>query len=337
MGKIILKKKVYESAKIAVKKGALYGDEEILRLANYSFDEILKYMEEHGFKDSIDVSYLQFEGFYLIERILNIHVSKIYKDVFYAANQKNKILFEVYYLKYQIHNLMVLVRCYLSKEDNIEPFLIGDERRKEKYIKAFSMPKIEDAILYISKKLGIDSVKSLEAYKKGVYELENYLYKVYYEKLKSFKFIFNGVEEKKFFKFIREYIDLINARTFMKFKTDNIDFDSFEKFYIEGGLLKLNFFEKSFSKSINECLLDFNTVFGDIENCDDVSFVASIDKRINVHKASARDVFKSAKFGSPFFTLKYLFDVEREMSKLRILLKAKYLKMDDKEIKELIK
>jgi vacuolar-type H+-ATPase subunit C/Vma6 len=123
----------------------------------------------------------------------------------------------------------------------------------------------------------------------------------------------------------------------MKLKSDDMNVDLFEQLYITGGSLKFNFFEKLYEKSINESLIEFNTIFGDIENCEDERCVATIDRRINVHKIKARDVFRTARFGSPFYALKYLFDVEREMSKLRILLKAKYLKMDDKEISELIK
>ncbi len=331
-----LKKGSFESAKISVKKGKLYSEETIKSFVNQSFDEILKYMEEHGFKKSIDSSYLQFEGFYLIERVLNMHTSRIYKHVFSSASKQNKNLLEVYYLKYQIHNLMVLVRCYLSKEKDIEPFLIGDERRKEKYVKAFEMPKLEDAITYISKKLRLDESEVLKAYENGVYELENYLYKQYYEKLKSYRFKYNSVDESKFFKFIRTYIDLINARTFMKLKSEELKSLNFNEMYIEGGELNLKFFNDISNLDVEKSLDKFNKHFGHLESCKDLSCIASLDKRVNEHKASAKEVFKIASFGSPFFSLKYLLEVERQMAKLRVLLKAKYLKVEDKEIEGLL-
>lgn len=331
---INLKKGSYESAKISSKKGKIFGDEKINEFLKFSFDEALKYLEEHGFRDSVDSSYLQFKGFYLIERVFNLHTSKIYKNVFQSASKKNKILLNAYYLKYQIHNTMVVVRCYLSKEKDIESFLIGDERRKEKYIKAFEMPNLDDALTYISKKLGFDTEEVLLANKKGIYELENYLYKKYYEKLMNFKFKYNNLDETKFFNFLRTYIDLINSRTLIRLKSENIKTLNFKEVYIEGGNLNLEFYNDLTSSDINTILTKINEQFGKIEKTQNA--ISEIDKKISQHKANGNDILGSVHFGSPFYSLKYLFEIETEINKLRTILKAKYLGLKESEIRGLI-
>lgn len=331
-----LKKGTYQSAKISVKKSRLYSDETFNKLSSMSFDEILKFMQEHDYKQSIDNSYLEFKGFYLIERILNIHTSRIYKEIFSSASLSSQELLESYYLKYQIHNLMALVRCFETKEEELEVYLIGDERKKSKFLKAFDMPKIEDAITYISKKINIDPTKVLEAYSKGIFYMENYLYKYYYEKLDEISFQYNSKDEKKFFDYISTYVDLLNARTYMRLKIDeNIDF-KFENLFILGGKNSLSFFNSLNQLNIEECLTKFEKQFRNILICSDNSCIASLDRRINEHKSKTKQYFKTITFGSPFFPLKYLFDVEREVAKLRTILKSKYLDLSEKEIQEIV-
>jgi V/A-type H+-transporting ATPase subunit C len=336
MVKVIkLKKDSYNCAKIAVTSGKLYGKEKIKELMNLEFDEILRFLEENGFRSSVDKSYLQYNGFYLVERVLNDHLSKIYKSVFTGASKTNQILLDSYYLKYQVHNTLVVLRCKLANEKEFETYLIGDSKRKEKYIKAFLMPNIEDCLEYLVKKLGFNHKFALEEFKSGLYNLENYLYKTYYSKLNEVNFKFNDIDEKNFSNFIRNYLDLLNARTYLKLKVENSKDLKFENFYMYGGKLMLKDFTSLNTKTIKETLNSFNETFGLIEGLESDSF-ESLDKRISIHKKESEGSFNRVRFGSPFYPLKFLFKVEKEMNNLRILLKAKYLKLDKSEIEGLL-
>lgn len=335
MTKIInLKKDPYSSAKISVANGKLYGKDKIQELTKMNFDEILRYLEENGFRTSVDKSYLQYNGFYLVERVLNDHLSNIYKSVFTGTCKQNRKLLESYYLKYQIHNVLVILRCKISDEKEFEPYLIGDSSKKAKYIKAYDMPNIEDALVYLVKKLKLDSKVALEEYSKGLYALENYLYKTYYSKLNELNFKFNGSDERHFSSFVRNYIDLLNARTYIRLKAEDVKIDFKENFMI-GGKLLISSFTDLDSKSVEETLKEFEKIFGSIEGIESLT-IESIDKRISKHKKNTQEEFKLIQFGSPFFALKYLFRVEREIGQLRILLKAKYLDLDQEELMRLL-
>jgi len=331
---IKLKKDSYNSAKLSVVSGNLYGTEKIQDLVKLNFDEILVYLEENGFRNAVDKSYLQYNGFYLVERILNDHISDIYTKVFRGCANTNKILLDSYYLKYQIHNILVVLRCRSAEEKEIETYLIGDSKQKTKYIKAFQMPNLEDALTYLVKKLDIDVTESLKHFKIGIYDLENYLYKTYYTKLNELEFKYNGSDEKLFSNFVQKHIDLLNIRTFLKLQTEKIDFN-FEDFYISGGTLEYKNFEKLSTGTLEKSIKYFSRHFGNVDDIDTDSF-ENLDKQILQHKQSSNLIFKSVKFGSPFFALKFLFKVEKEMEQLRTLLKAKYLKLSDEGIKELL-
>lgn len=331
-----LKRKAFDSAKVAAMKGKLFGDEKLKEFSRMSFEQILKYLEEHDYKQSVDTSYIDFEGFYLIERVLNTHLSKVYTDVFAYSSKETKKLLEKYYLKYQIHNLMALARCRIADESELEPYLIGDERKKEKFLKAYEMPDVEDALVYLSKKLGLDSKMVVEMHSKGLYELENYLYGKYYESICSVKFIYNNLDERKFILFISEYIDLINARTFIKLKLEDLNI-SFEEIFVLGGNLNREYFEKLSNESVENILSELKKDFEEIKSCKEHSCVASIDRAISLLKEDSILRFKIASFGSPFYILRYLFEVEREMGKLRIILKGKYLGLDENKLEELVR
>ena len=73
-----------------------------------------------------------------------------------------------------------------------------------------------------------------------------------------------------------------------------------------------------------------------IEKSENSNAISEIDKSISIHKRKGDKILGSVHFGSPFFSLKYLFEVEKEINKLRTILKAKYLGLKEAEIRGLI-
>jgi len=307
-----LQKNSCHSARISANKHLLYTDEVIQRLAELSFEEILKYMEEHHYTKSIDMSCTRYEGFYLIERLLNEHASDIYTKVIEAAPKKNKEFLELYYLKYQIHNLMVIIRCKLADEKNYKAYLIG--HKKEKFHKAFGM-ELKDAIRYLCTKLKINPDEVLDKIN-DLFTLENHLYYLYYERLNKITLKYNNKDEKIFVEYLRHYIDLLNARTLLKLLDEKQDF---KELYLQGGNISYEEFAKANSKE------DIEKLIGTQED---------LDETINAHKK--QDHFKKIRFSSPFYPLKFLFAMEKEIAQLRVLLKAKYSGLSTEETKQLI-
>ncbi len=310
--KLQLKKNSCHSARISANKHLLYTQEVIEKLCEKSFEEILKYMEEHNYAKNIDLSYTRYEGFYLIERLLNEHASDIYQKVIRAAPKKNKEFLEQYYLKYQIHNFMVILRCKKVGEENYKAYLIGHE--KEKFVRAFSMD-LEDAIKYLCTKLKLDTNKVLEK-KDDLFSLENYLYYHYYEQLSKIQLKYNNKDEKEFINYLRHYVDLLNARTFLKVQEEKAEF---KELFLLGGTIPYEAFEKATNKKEIQEL---------------VGTTQELDETINTHKQ--QEHFSNIRFSSPFYPLKFLFAMEKEIAQLRILLKAKYSGLTTTEVKELI-
>lgn len=323
--KIILKKGVYESAKIAAKKAELISKEDLSTLSSLSYEEILKYLEEHGFKEVIDKSYLSYEGFYLIEKILNDYLSALYTKFLKATSKNNRQFLERYYLKYQIHNLMATIRCMESSQEELEPYLIGDSRRKEKYLKAFDMSKNE-CLKYLAKKLKLDSQEVLNYYDKGLFELENYLYGQYYSQLLSYLPVYKSNEDKKFSSFVKAYIDLLNGRTF--FLLENEPSVSFKELFILGGSISFEDYTSNNQSKLYGLLSQQTSV--------KIKKPVDIDKAISELKREASSNFTSVSFGSPYEILGFFFTLEQSIGDIRKLLKAKYMKLTQEELNEVL-
>ena len=323
---IELKKGVYESAKINARKAELISEEQISTLSSYSYEEILKYLEEHGFQEVIDKSYLSYEGFYLIEKVLNDYLAQMYSKFFRATSNNNQKFLENYYLKYQIHNLMATIRCQESSQEELEPYLIGDSRRKEKYLKAFDMSQ-EEALRYLSKKLGFDAQEVINFYNKGIFELENYLYQQYYKELVNFLPQYSSKEDKKYQKFIKSYIDLQNGKTyFVQKDEENV---SFEDLFIEGGNLTIKEFQNNDETKI------FKKLSSSISY--KISSPVDIDKATGYMKKQASQTFSTVSFGSPYALLGFFFTLENSIGQIRKLLKAKYMGVSQEEFQEVMK
>ena len=61
-----------------------------------------------------------------------------------------------------------------------------------------------------------------------------------------------------------------------------------------------------------------------------------INIKIPMEVKENETLFGSVKFGSPFYALRFLFKVEKEINQLRILLKSKFLKLEKSEIERLL-
>ena len=62
----------------------------------------------------------------------------------------------------------------------------------------------------------------------------------------------------------------------------------------------------------------------------------SLDSLFNDHKEEGLELFRTITFGSPFYVLKFFFDLEKQIRTLRYLLKAKYMKLSDEELTSLM-
>lgn len=242
-------KDMYVASKISVINQEL---DEIFRARRFekaSFSEALSLLEQHSTKLSLDSSIhtINFKenSIGVVEEFTNVYASSIYEKIFKASKGQLKELLDRYYLKYQIHNIIVTLRCIASDyKDDIEFYLIGNKIQKEHCIKSVSF-SYEESLKYFSTKFKFP--KSLLKYNTidTIMQLETGLYKWYHEDLQKFlseKYSNSTlqIEHKK-------HIDVLNKKI-IKVAQEIEDFNV-DEFFINGGYKKT-----SDLKSSNETL-----------------------------------------------------------------------------------
>jgi hypothetical protein len=341
MEKQTLKREPFMSAKISVLKSNLFDNDKINELLNLSFEEILVKLDESEFKITIDKLYGKYSGFYLIEKIINDYLSKISQKIIKGVSNENKEFIESFEFNSQIENFLVLLRIkHLNLNEDIDLYLKGSENKKKIFIEAVNFSKVEDVILFVSKKLGLHSKKILEIYNRNFFQLENYLYKHYYRNLMRnvLKISYNNRDEKIFINFLRRQIDILNIRTVL-FLSEIDDVkkkeELFENLYTYDAKIKFEKLKNVLVKNekVGEKLL---IIANNIHPKLKIEKIEDIDKLKVLNLNLLLTKFRAIKFSSPFYPIKYLFELRQNLEKIKIILKAKQIKLDKKEIGGLI-
>ncbi|MFT4244657.1 MAG: V-type ATPase subunit [Candidatus Woesearchaeota archaeon] len=294
-------KDMYVAAKISVINQELNEIFSTKQIERASFTEALSLLERNSTKVSLDNSVISLDfkknSIGIVEQFINSYASQVYEKIFKASTQDLKELLTTYYLKYQIHNIIVTLRCIASNNSNdIRTYLIGNKIQKEHCIKATGF-NYEGALKYFSTKfkfpknlLKFNSIDSI------IY-LETGLYKWYHEELQNFlvEHYNNSIIQKEH----RKHIDVLNMKL-LKILTELKDFD-IEDLFILGGTKKID--------SLKIEGIELN----EIED---------------LQRAFKEDVYKKTKlrgFGTHFMILNFLQKFEIKLQDVSRILKKKAL------------
>ena len=318
----------------SINKG-VFDENQIEKLKKSSFNEILLKLNNSEMNLKVDTNYSKYEGFYLIEKIINDYIQEVFSNLNSVLKKNNREFFNIFYDKFLVENFLKILKIkHLKLKEDITPFLNLKKSDRSFFIEATNIGEIKKLFDFFSKKLNFDSNKAYEIYKSGFLEVQNFIYKNYYNNLFKKKFKYNNSYEKSFYNFLRKEIDIENMKIFLiltKLKKVKL----FEEIFIENGNLEKSFFIKNFNKNEKEnikTLLDMiNKNFKiDMKNID-------LDLAKIKNKKSFSNELKNFKFNSPFYCLKMFFDIEDVLDKIKKILKMKLLNMSDKDFYEVLK
>ena len=336
MSLINLKSDSYLYSKILNVKSNVLTNEEIEKLKNHSFDEILLKLNDSSMDFKIDKNYLKHDGFFLIEKIINEYIQNAFLKLLKTLNKNNSKFFNIFYKKFLIENFLKILKIkHLNSKEDITPFLVGLKEDKEFFLEASHINDISKLFEFCSKKIGFDK-SSYEVYKKGLLEVENYIYKSYYNSLFDYKFKGDTINTKMFFSYLKNEIDIVNVKTFFicYFLKEN-KIKTFESIFIDNGNLKKEFLIGLFSKNEKDTKESILNLFKKKLNYDFSKIDIELFSLRN--KKSFIKAIKKSKFNSVFFILKTYFEIEDGAFKIKKMLKAKYLNISQENIYEVLK
>ncbi|MCH8520120.1 MAG: V-type ATPase subunit [Nanoarchaeota archaeon] len=294
-------KDMYVAAKISVinqELNEIFSTKEIERA---SFSEALSMLEKNSTKLSLDTSVVSQDfkknSIGIVEQFTNSYASYVYEKIFKASSQDLKELLTIYYLKYQIHNIIVTLRCIATQDTkDVRTYLIGNKIQKEHCIKATGF-NYDEALKYFSTKFKFP--KSLLEFNSidSIMYLETGLYKWYHEELQ--KFLIEHYNDSIIQKEHKKHIDVLNTKL-VKISEEIDNFDM-ENLFISMGSKKL---DQITTKGIE---------LREIED---------------LQRAFKEEVYKKTKlrgFGTHFMILNFLQKFEIKLQEISKILKEKAL------------
>jgi hypothetical protein len=330
MNQITFKNNSFISSKLRAIKQNIPSDEELEKYSKYSYSEILLKLTNSNMKLNIEKNYHKYQGFFLIEKIINEYLFNIYENLVLTIDSKNNSFFKLYFSNNHIKNFLTFLKLKkVNDKSDITPYLFGLKKEKEIYKNAYSFSKTEDSINYICDKLKLDNVKVNELYKVGIFECENYLYKAYYENLISLNLM--KIDETIFKNFLKKEVDFINIKSFLIVnELENNKMKLFKEIYIKGGKIELEVFEKLNSKNnLNEELLKLTNGVSDKIKISEINL---IDKTRSLNKKLLVSKLIKTKHNSSFNILGLYLEIENKIQKIKRLLKMKLLDVNIKEL-----
>ena len=276
------------------------------------------------------------------EKILENELAKSY-DLIESTSGKENLL-QYFREKYNFHNLKVMVREIA--QDEAYGHLYSDVGNLDlAYIKRMLSDE-DDKELGFLESLDIDGYNRIEKednpnddyldYAKDAldkfYETNNPKYidmtldKRYYEQLLKDA---NDIGLEDLIKYTKERIDLINVKTLMRIKAQDISIEDLKDALIDGGYIKLEKFDDLYSDSISQIpsMLADENIYDYIEKAIDPDKsmdenLLDLEKAIDDHQMDYSRKAKSLTYG-PEVLINYIISKETEIKNLRIILVSK--------------
>ncbi|MET1124259.1 MAG: V-type ATP synthase subunit C [Archaeoglobaceae archaeon] len=223
----------YLVARTKVMKSRLLKPEDIRKLLNMSFDEIMRFLEETEYKKEIDEVAYKYTGPRLLDHALYANLAKTYRKLLQVAFGDAKVLLAEYFRRWDIWNIINVIRGKRAKVDAeiIEDTLIPAGELSEEVLKSMIAKEIDEIVKDLEGTPYGDVLSKIGSQPMSV--IEDELYKNYYRRILSIKA--SDLETKLFLNFIRMEIDIRNIKTILRLKIEGASTDEIMDRIIPGG------------------------------------------------------------------------------------------------------
>ncbi len=248
---------IYVSTRMRVRKSKLIPKEEYLRMLNMGLPEFTRVVEEMEYKREIDELSSSFSGVDLIENAVSWNLAKEDQRVISLAPGEMKEFTRDYLHKWDIQNILTILRGkQLGFSDGkIKAVLVPagalDAAALDRLLSEASIERIVETLPVkaiaeiISEKLTV----ALE--KKSFSEIENDLYKYYYETL--LRAAHSGIKGgAPFLRYIRFEIDIRNIINLFRIRAQGAKDSDVHEIWIEGATFKPDELERFTSAALEE-------------------------------------------------------------------------------------
>ncbi len=266
------------------------------------------------------------------ETILSSELKRVYKEMYDIS--KDKIVVDLMALKYDYHNLKVLVKEKLLEKDFANMYIPISAFDFEKIRLGFNSGDHRD--------MDLDIREALEAVEKDfeVHEdpqridiiLDKYYFNHLYKLAKE-----TGIP--LFVEYVTSDIDFTNVKTLIRVKKQNKDINFLQDVIIENGRIGKDDIVMNLNSSIDVIVAKFKSLdigpklrLG-LEKYEETGRLSEFERQMDNYLMDINKSSKSVNFGpEPIFS--YIIAKETEVKALRIIIVSKLNKLSSQDIRE---
>lgn len=266
------------------------------------------------------------------EKILSFELKRIYKDMYEIA--KDKIVLDLLALKYDYHNLKLLVKEKLLGKDFGElyiPIGIGDIQKVRTDYQANNFRDMDERFKVALQEVEKDFETNEDSQRIDIILDKHYFNHIYQLSLET--------EIPLFINYTRDLIDFTNLRTLIRVKKQQKDMKFLEEVVVSGGNIGKDEIILSLNDSIEAIVAKFrsydispNLKLG-LESYQQTGRLSEFEKQMDDYLMDLNKPSKFINFGpEPIFS--YVIAKETEIKILRIIMVSKLNKLSPEDIRE---
>ena len=223
----------YIVARTKVMKSKLLKPEDLRKLLNMNFDEIMRFLEETEYKREIDEMAYKYTGPKLLDYALFTNLAKTYKKIYNVSFGDAKTLIGNYLRRWDVWNLINILRgknANLSPE-TIEESLVSAGEFSADYLRSLIAKDINEIVKELEGTPYHDALSKIGSTPMNL--IEDELWKTYYKQLLAIKA--GDFESRVFLNFVKMEIDLRNVKTLLRLKAEGDTADEIIARIVPGG------------------------------------------------------------------------------------------------------
>tara|TARA_Y100000310_G_C20689121_1_gene821029 strand:- start:1181 stop:2173 length:993 start_codon:yes stop_codon:yes gene_type:complete len=317
----------YTYARLAVMKGDLIKQTQWDNLLKMGINELLRYLQDSGYKTEIDALGMDKRNLASLENALNTNLMRIFTKLKRISDEKVQKVLEVYLSRYDMENIKSIVRGKLTQTsgDEIKEMLLPSINHDEEYF--LELMKIDD-LGKLFKKLELD-IKGKE-----LFEIENSIDKKYYDDLFNFAKNIKG-QGKPFKEFIEAELHILNIKMLLRLKKEEFSKEEIGKYLINPDKRIENLIEIEKIQDIVKELQKLGFVSKTIK-IEDTALLTQVEIDLDINLLK-KEVALMHKFPLTVnVILGFMFAKEIEVKNLKILLKGKSLHLEEDYLQSLL-
>lgn len=340
----------YATARIKSKKSLLLTNDNYPKLLMMDLNEIGRFMGETQYKTEMAELASKYSGVDLIELGTSRNLAHTYRSIIGFCSGDLKEIVAGYLRRWDMWNIKTILRGKYSNAtvEEIQEDLVPAGTLSEEDLNALlaidSMSEIlETSARKLSIQVPADITLSLER-DGNLAAVEDYLDFVYYQRLLA-SIDPNKKSDSQFLSFVKREIDIVNLRTLLKLKMDNMAGDKIKVYFIEGGSNELSIAElnrlagiETFDNLVDELskYSFYDEIKNSLEKTKTTRSLNPVMVKLDKYLAKEAERFSHLYPLSVLPILDYIIRKKIEVDNIRIIARGKASGMDNEIIKKLL-